>query len=149
MKQFRNSRYWVTEEGKVFKHHPPRTYNTHSEYKGVKFPYKQKRVVTNGTEYGPNERWYEMKPTQRKTGYWVFNLQCPSVTNKGFLNVSVHQMVAECYIGFCPLGYEVDHIDGDKSNNHFSNLQYLTKEDNIKKSPKNWLMFPQENTPLY
>ena len=131
MKQFRNSRYWVTEDGEVFKHYPPRVYKN-------KNGYIQKQVINNRGVYDGSERWYKMKPTLRKNGYLVFNLQCPSLTNKAYFNTSVHQMVAECYLGPCPEGYEVDHIDGNKSNNHISNLQYLTKLDNILKSPKNW-----------
>jgi len=131
MKQFRDSRYWVTDDGKVFKHHPPRVYKNKSGS-------IQKQVIVKGKVYDGNERWYEMKPTLRRNGYLVFNLQCPSLTNRGFFNVSVHQMVAECYLGPCPVGFVVDHIDGNKSNNHISNLQYLTKEENILKNPKNW-----------
>ena len=118
MKQFRDSRYWVSEDGEVFKYHPPR-----------------KHGVVNGVDYGV-ERWYKMKPTLRKNGYLVFNLQCPSLTDKGYFNTSVHQIVTECYLGPCPAGYEVDHIDENKQNNHISNLQYLTKEENILKSAK-------------
>jgi hypothetical protein len=132
MKQFRDSRYWVTDDGKIFKYHPPRVYKN-------KNGSIQKQVIVKGKVYNGSERWYEMKPTlRRKTGYLAFNIQCPSLTSRGFFNVSVHQMVAECYLGSCPVGYEVDHIDGNKSNNHISNLQYLTKEENILKSPKNW-----------
>jgi len=130
MKQFRDSRYWVTEDGEVLKYYPPRDYGVpyvYAYYKGVKTKY-------NSGE----ERWKKMNPTKRKTGYLVFNLQCPSITNKGYLNISVHQMVAECYLGPCPAGYEVDHIDGNKINNHISNLQYLTKEENLAKNPKGW-----------
>jgi hypothetical protein len=136
MKQFRDSRYYVTEEGEVFKYHPPKAYKITSKYKDK--TYYSKCSVINGVDYG-KERWYKMKPTERKTGYLVFNLQCPSVTDKGYFNTSVHQMVAECYIGPCPDGYEVDHIDGNKKNNHISNLRYLPKEDNIRRSPKGWL----------
>ena len=42
----------------------------------------------------------------------------------------VHQLVAEAFLGPCPPGHEVDHIDCDPSNNCVSNLQYLTPEAN-------------------
>ena len=131
MKQFKDSRYWVTDDGKIFKYHPPRVY----KHKNGSI---QKQVINNSGVYDGSERWYKMKPTLRKNGYLVFNLQCPSLTSRGYFNTSVHRMVAECYLGSCPNGFVVDHIDGNKLNNHISNLQYLTKEENILKNPKNW-----------
>ena len=43
----------------------------------------------------------------------------------------VHRLVAEAYLGASDLC--VDHIDNDKTNNHVSNLQYLTRAENINK----------------
>jgi hypothetical protein len=42
----------------------------------------------------------------------------------------IHQLVAEVFIGPCPSGYEVDHIDKNPKNNHVSNLRYKTIPDN-------------------
>jgi len=39
-------------------------------------------------------------------------------------NLSVHRLVAECFIGENDL--QVNHKDGDKTNNHYSNLEYVT-----------------------
>ena len=124
MKQFRDSRYWVKEDGTVLKFYPAKKYSSGGS-------------IINGKDYGV-DRWKEMKPTLRKNGYLVFNLQCPSVTDKGYFNTSVHRMVAECYIGEIPEGYVADHIDGNKVNNHLSNLQIISAEENINKNPKNW-----------
>jgi len=136
MKQFRNSRYWVCENGDVFKHHPKREYLIVDKTTKGHPIRKQKYVVADGVKYDGKERWYKMKPTQRKNGYLVFNLQCPSITDKGFMNISVHQMVAECYIGVCPQGMVVDHIDNNRTNNHYTNLQYLTPQQNTLKNPR-------------
>lgn len=32
-----------------------------------------------------------------------------------------------------PVGYDIDHIDNDKFNNHISNLQLLTRKENLRK----------------
>lgn len=44
----------------------------------------------------------------------------------------VHQLVALAFIGTCPDGYEVNHIDLDKGNNIPLNLEYITHAQNIK-----------------
>lgn len=43
----------------------------------------------------------------------------------------VHRLVADRFISPCPAGLEVNHKDGDKSNNRASNLEYITHRQNI------------------
>lgn len=40
--------------------------------------------------------------------------------------IRVHKLVASMFIGFCPLGKEINHKDTNKENNHDSNLEYVT-----------------------
>lgn len=47
---------------------------------------------------------------------------------------TVHALVAEAFIGPRPSGYEVHHKDHCKSNNHVSNLEYVTHSRNIKEA---------------
>lgn len=55
--------------------------------------------------------------------------------NAGFYGVlGVHRLVAARYIGVCPDGMEVSHKDGNKRNNHWTNLEYLTHADNVRKA---------------
>jgi hypothetical protein len=43
------------------------------------------------------------------------------------------------------IGYEIDHIDGNKKNNHVSNLQYITRRENqIKGLKPTWLIIVRE-----
>ena len=42
----------------------------------------------------------------------------------------IHVLVMESFEGEKPLGYEVNHKDEDKSNNKYSNLEYLTFKEN-------------------
>lgn len=44
---------------------------------------------------------------------------------------SVHRLVAAAFLGPCPKGQEVRHLDGNPQNNHISNLAYGTRTENI------------------
>jgi hypothetical protein len=44
--------------------------------------------------------------------------------------ILVHQLVAAAFIGPCPPGKEVNHRDGVKTHNSFSNLEYVTRAEN-------------------
>lgn len=46
--------------------------------------------------------------------------------------VMIHKVVAECWLGDKPDGLEVDHIDRDSHNNHYTNLRYVTKSEQMK-----------------
>ena len=45
--------------------------------------------------------------------------------------IKTHCLVAEAFIGPRPDGAEVNHKDGDKCNNHITNLEYVTKSQNM------------------
>jgi len=65
-----------------------------------------------------------------KSGYKRINLSVNGVPKKYF----VHRLVAAAFYGESSL--TVDHIDGNKINNHISNLQYMSKIDNFMKAVK-------------
>lgn len=44
----------------------------------------------------------------------------------------IHILVARAFIGECPEGKEVNHKDSNRGNNIYSNLEYLTRKENIK-----------------
>ena len=41
-------------------------------------------------------------------------------------SVTIHSIVAEAWIGKQPNGYDIEHIDKDITNNHYTNLRYVT-----------------------
>lgn len=45
---------------------------------------------------------------------------------------SVHRLVAEAFLGGPHPGLDVNHIDGDKTNNCIENLEWCTREDNVR-----------------
>jgi hypothetical protein len=115
MRRYRDTNYWVTEDGRVFRYYPERVYGCGDK------PYKKFKLLP--------EKWKELKFGYSQSKYLKFSLSI----NNNIKDVRVHQMVAECYLGPCPQNFVVDHIDGNPYNNHYTNLQYLTQEDNIRK----------------
>ena len=59
-------------------------------------------------------------------------------------HLHVHRLVYEAFVGEIPKGYEVDHVDGDKNNNHYSNLEAVTASENVKRAYKLGLMIPKK-----
>jgi HNH endonuclease/NUMOD4 motif len=44
----------------------------------------------------------------------------------------IHQIVAQSFLGPCPVGYEPNHCDGNKHNNHVTNLEYVSHAANMR-----------------
>lgn len=83
-----------------------------------------------------------LNPRPNKDGYFMLDLQ-----GKG---IAIYRLVAFAFIGPCPEGKEVNHIDGNKANNIPSNLEYLTKAENIAHAMANGLRPPERHrTKLY
>ena len=61
-------------------------------------------------------------------GYYVVN---PVICGKNFL-MYVHHIVALHFMGETPGGCEINHIDGDKLNNRFDNLEFVSHLENMR-----------------
>lgn len=89
------------------------------------------RVSNNGEVVSLPKRGYKkgtMKLSVSHYGYHVLNLR---KDGKSFCK-KVHRLVAEAFIPN-PNGYEVvNHIDGDKTNNNVSNLEWCTQGHNAR-----------------
>lgn len=48
--------------------------------------------------------------------------------------IRVHILVAAAFIGPRPVGMSIDHVDGNKTNNDVSNLEYVTHEENMRRA---------------
>ena len=121
------------KDGRVFAHYP--------EYKHT--------YVTN--HYGANGIVKKRQMTRKRPEKWKeLNYQNNSY---GYLKVyigegkykRVHQLVAELYTPGYFEGAEVDHIDCNKHNNHYTNLQWCTPEYNRQKGNNpNYPLFTSE-----
>ena len=45
---------------------------------------------------------------------------------------TIHSLVMAAFIGPRPEGYQINHKDGNKANNHVSNLEYITPLENVR-----------------
>lgn len=66
------------------------------------------------------------------TGYYMTMVHNQSINEGNCKRVMIHRIVAECWLGDCPEGYEVDHIDRNPHNNDYRNLRYVTKGEQMK-----------------
>ena len=101
--------YFVTEDGKVF-----------SAKKLTKIDYDKVR---------------EMKVRLSPKGYHIICLY----KNKKVLSRSIHRLVAETYIENPFNLPQVNHIDENKTNNHVSNLEWVTHQQNTIYSKCRWI----------
>lgn len=79
------------------------------------------------------------KATKRKDGYY-----CIGINNK---NCLLHRVVKEAFHGYSDL--TVDHVDGNKNNNHLGNLEYVTMTENIKRAHCNGLVAKSNKMVVY
>ena len=105
------------------------------KYQGIKFffhPFSKYYLASKSGQI-LSLKWNKrriLKLNNNCWGYLVFNFYENNKKRQYF----VHRFVYECFNGEIPKGKETDHIDGDKKNNLISNLQLLTKKENIRKS---------------
>lgn len=91
------------------------------------------RRITSGINTYPGRL---IKPRIDRCGYKRVSLR---KDNKDVL-IFVHRLVLETFVGPCPEGYQCNHKDGVKSNNHLTNLEWVTNKTNMNHARKNGLL---------
>ena len=101
---------------------------------------RKKGLVRNNPNGGV--RTVGGKPLSQKTksnGYKEVNLFVDAQIGKSRY---VHRLIAEAFIGDIQDGMCINHKDGDKSNNHISNLEIVTYSENSKHAYDTGLLKP-------
>jgi hypothetical protein len=94
------------------------------------YPYDEKYFVTKcGKIFSMDyKKWLD--PNITRLGYNYCSLKNPRTKNKF---IAVHRVVAYTYLGEPPLDKEeINHKDGNKLNNHVSNLEWCSRKENIR-----------------
>jgi len=81
-------------------------------------------------------KFKELKQVKRKDGYKRISL----TKNGKRKNYLVHRVIAMTFIPNSIRKKEVNHKDGNKRNNHVSNLEWCTREENIRHASSKGLM---------
>ncbi len=85
-----------------------------------------------------------LKHSKNQKGYCFLIL-----SKKGFSEtVSIHRLVYRTFKGELNKGFEINHIDGDKSNNNILNLEQVSKTENMRKAVETGLIKSGLDCPL-
>lgn len=88
------------------------------------------RIDEDGAVFSFRKNKY-LKPIFNSYGYLYVYLNTEETPPRWY---AVHRLVATKYLGSCPDNKETSHKDGNKYNNHFSNLEYATHRENVQKA---------------
>jgi hypothetical protein len=94
------------------------------------------KAAQNGKGHGGGARIGRiLAPQKHKGGYVAVQLW----KNGKMIRPLIHRVVAAAFIGEIPGNHQVNHKDGDKKNNAHSNLEYVTRSENMDHAYKNGL----------
>lgn len=82
-----------------------------------------KRITTNRI----------LKSSKHVSGYLMVNLSKNSVTS----HQRIHRLVAQAFIPNPENKHDINHIDENKTNNHVSNLEWVTAQENSNHGTRN------------
>ena len=106
--------------------------NSNLEFRKIKSLNFLYEVNSNGTIFRNVKSKKQLKIKldyhHSKVGYYTTFVHL----NKYPKRVMIHKVVAECWLGDCPDGYEVDHRDRNPHNNDYRNLRYVIKSEQMK-----------------
>ena len=102
------------------------------------------RVVYQTNGHPLSYKGHIMKQTLARNGYYVVNLRNGTKPHA----LTVHRLVAETFIPNVNDFPTVNHIDGNKQNNHVSNLEWVSYSDNNIHALVHSLRKPKKGVPV-
>lgn len=87
-----------------------------------------------------------IKLTPSKNGYIEVNLY--NIYTKKIKRIGVHRLVAEAFIPNPENKPEVNHIDEDKENNYYKNLNWMTSKENCNYGTRTERLVKKLNKPV-
>lgn len=75
-----------------------------------------------------------------------YEIVCLRKNNKQY-TISVHKLIAETFLGEHP-GMDIHHKDSNRSNNSVENLEYVTRQETVRKSFSNGNRLPSRQIPI-
>ena len=81
------------------------------------------------TNYNDETKWPKLSLTGGQRTQYL------AISNNNLIEKYVHRLVARFFVGLPPETGErmtVNHIDGNKLNNHYTNLEWITYKENIR-----------------
>ncbi len=101
----------------------------------IELPFNARYHISNDGKVLDTHRNKYVSQYSNGLGYIAVKLQCNGERKQFY----VHRLVAECYLGSCH-GSDVNHIDGNKSNNSVYNLEIVSHSENMKHAFENKLL---------
>lgn len=80
--------------------------------------------------YNPKGEMRVLRFRNHPTGYQYIGMFIGKGPNKKRIWRRVHRVVYETHVGKIKHGLEIDHIDGNKTNNNIENLRLVTHSEN-------------------
>lgn len=71
-----------------------------------------------------------LKPQRLKNGYYEVYISLGAAVKKK--HRTVHSLVAQTFLGEKPVGHDVMHLNGDRSDNRVENLKYGSRSENLR-----------------
>ncbi len=106
--------------------------NSNLEFRKIKSLQFLYEVNENGTIFRNIKSKKQLKifldKHKSEKGYYTTFVRIKGKT----IRVAIHKVVAECWLGDRPDGLQIDHIDRNTQNNHYSNLRYVNHSQQMK-----------------